>query len=121
MEQEIWIEYDRYPAGLPKRDGTRTWTRFEVSNLGNVRKWSGRTGLCKQIIPKLTGGGNGIKYLGLPTNRNKYVHRLVAQYFVPNPDGLCCVMHLDGDRTNNHWTNLEWASKSTIRRNANRV
>jgi hypothetical protein len=120
MEQEIWIEYDRYPAGLPKSDGTRTWTRFEVSNLGNVRKWSGKTGLCKQIIPKLTGGGNGVQFLGLPSNRHKYIHRLVAQHFVPNPNSCTCVMHINGDRLNNHWTNLCWATKSEVRRNANR-
>lgn len=41
-----------------------------------------------------------------------YVHRLVAQLFVPNPLNLPEVNHLDGNRLNYISTNLEWCSSS---------
>jgi len=39
-----------------------------------------------------------------------YTHRLVAQYFIPNPDNLPIVHHIDGNKTNNIYTNLQWVS-----------
>ena len=43
-----------------------------------------------------------------------YVHRLVAQAFLPNPEKLPCVRHLDGNYTNNDVSNLAWCSYSEI-------
>lgn len=37
-----------------------------------------------------------------------YVHRLIAELFVPNPTQLPCVKHKDGDVFNNDYSNLEW-------------
>lgn len=39
-----------------------------------------------------------------------YTHRVVAEYFVPNPDNLPIVHHKDGNKTNNFYKNLEWVS-----------
>lgn len=41
---------------------------------------------------------------------DKYIHRLVAEYFIPNPKGKRCVNHKDCNRANNAWYNLEWVN-----------
>lgn len=43
-------------------------------------------------------------------NRTYYVHRLIAEAFIPNPDNLPQVNHIDKDRSNNSIDNLEWCS-----------
>lgn len=46
------------------------------------------------------------------------VHRLIAITFLPNPDGLPEVDHLDTDRTNNHVNNLRWITSAANKRRA---
>lgn len=56
-------------------------------------------------------------YLYAPINYStcritKRVHRIVAEAFIPNPDNLPIVMHLDNDKKNNHVDNLKWGTIS---------
>lgn len=38
------------------------------------------------------------------------VHRIIALEYLPNPDNLPQINHLDGDKSNNSITNLEWTT-----------
>jgi hypothetical protein len=71
--------------------------------------------------------GNGYWFVGLYRRDdgrravNGYLHRLVAEAFLPNPDGLPEVNHKDGDKSNNAVSNLEWMTSSQNRFHRSRV
>lgn len=48
-----------------------------------------------------------------------YVHRLVAELFIPNPDNLPQVDHIDGNSQNNHISNLRWVTAKENCNNSN--
>ena len=50
--------------------------------------------------------------------KNRYVHRLVALAFLPNPLGKLCVNHINGHPTDNNVSNLEWATYKENTRHA---
>lgn len=93
---------------------------YEVSDGGDVRSVE-RVITCKDgrkmpIHGKVLSpgvGGNGYKIISLWKNNRvemAYVHRLVAETFIDNPEGKPTVNHKDGDRLNNQVSNLEWAT-----------
>lgn len=91
---------------------SETWKKidgfdgYSVSDSGLVMNT--RTG--KILKPK--SAGKGYQNVCLPGGRYHYIHRLVAQAFITNKDGLPQVNHIDGDKKNNAATNLEWCSAS---------
>lgn len=90
--------------------------RYQVSNYGNVKSLNYRSSTNKAQIMKTRITKSGYVTVMLGKERNQpSVHVLVAKAFIPNPDNLPCVNHIDGNKTNNCVTNLEWVSQSENR------
>lgn len=95
---------------------------YEVNELGQVRSvdriverkdGSTRKRNSKELKPAIDKGG----YAMVELNKNGIskmmkVHRLVADAFLPNPDNLPEVHHLNHDRKDNRAHNLAWVSRS---------
>jgi hypothetical protein len=85
---------------------------YEVSNTGKVASLNyNSTKQRKLLVPqKCT---NGYFFVMLSRNHKqkmKYIHRLVAEAFVPNPNGLPQVNHLNENKRDNRTENLQWVS-----------
>lgn len=68
--------------------------------------------------PEYMSGIPAYKYVSLPDKNNstgwqiKRVHILVAKTYIPNPDNLPMVNHIDENKLNCHVDNLEWCTRS---------
>lgn len=74
------------------------------------RVWSYRRKKFKSIAD----GNHGYQQLQLSVNgvhKNVYIHRLVAEAFIPNPYNLPEVNHKDENKRNNSVDNLEWCNR----------
>lgn len=82
-------------------------TRYEVSNLGAVRRTNGQA-----LNPWPNHDGYMlVRLTKLPRRVIYRVHRLVALAFIPNPGGKPSINHLDHCRQNNRAGNLEWCTQ----------
>ena len=114
---EIWKAVEGY-------DGI-----YEVSNLGQVRSLDryvpalcNRNGEIRNYLRrgkvlkqrKVFGGYMVVSFTvsETGTHENRFVHRLVAQAFVPGYREDLDVNHKDEDKTNNRADNLEWVTQS---------
>lgn len=90
---------------------------YVVSNLGNVRSLSSG----KLLKPDTCAGY--LRYRLSKENHAKHcrAHRLVAEAFLPNPERLPQVNHVNGDRSDNRVENLEWCTGSANQLHSRRV
>jgi hypothetical protein len=67
----------------------------------------------KEKICNIGKAGYKQVHIKIPNKSKMYtVHRLVAKYFVPNPNKYNVVHHIDGNKLNNNYKNLEWTTQS---------
>jgi len=93
---------------------------YYISNLGNVycdlgkgnRNKANRINMYKIKPRKTKQGYCRVCVRQISTNKRKdlYIHRLVAIYFISNPENKRYVNHKDCKRDNNKVTNLEWVT-----------
>lgn len=107
-QEEIWRIYPEFNF-------------IEVSNLGRVRskdryvpsknggKRLARGHVLKQYRER--GGYMRVKFKVNGETKSILVHRAVAICYIPNPDNLPEVNHIDNNRTNNTVSNLEWCTR----------
>lgn len=97
--EEIWKKIEGY-------DGD-----YLISNLGRVKSYyNNKESILKQSIDR-----RGYYRVSLSKNSIKKtfsIHRLVSTAFIENKDNKLTVNHLDGIKTNNQVTNLQWATNS---------
>lgn len=111
MNKEEWRDIDGY-EGL-----------YQVSSFGRVRgidrivnnpkyKHTGMTIKSKLLHQYKVNGYLRTQLYKNSGYKNIFVHRLVAKAFIPNEDGKKFVNHLDGNKHNNNYANLEWCTRS---------
>jgi len=88
--EEIWA-----PVPLHERYEASTFGRVRLANSGAIKPDSGHNQGYRSIYL------DGIKML---------VHRVIAATFLPNPDHLPQVDHIDQDKSNNNLSNLRYAT-----------
>jgi len=123
---ERWQLFGTTHASNPKRTmkgqlSDKTLERYWwISDHGRVKVTTNYNDIVKWPKLSLT-GGQRTQYLAISNNNliEKYVHRLVARFFIglpPETGERMTVNHIDGNKLNNHYTNLEWITyKQNIR------
>lgn len=82
-------------------------------NLGKGNRNKNKTVDMYKIKPRLCKNGYLRVYMRqTSTNKrvDRYIHRLVAENFIHKPEGMNIVNHLDTNRQNNNYHNLEWTN-----------
>lgn len=93
--------------------------RYEVSNFGNIRSLdrvvtdvNGKIRKVKGRDMKKTVNNAGYYVVNIGKGNLQLVHRLVGEAFIYNDrDDRDCINHIDGNKLNNHHSNLEWVTK----------
>lgn len=104
LETEIWKEVENYPD-------------YDIRSYGRVKSYKRSNGR----LMSLSSDGQGYLKVNFDIggkNKSIKVHRLVASAFLKEVKGKNYVNHKDGNKKNNHISNLEWVTPSENTRHA---
>ncbi len=79
--------------------------KYVINEYGQVRP----VGSHRMLVGTIDKKG----YVSVSLGETHYVHNLVAAVFLTNPDNKPILEHIDGNRSNNHYTNLRWVTEHT--------
>lgn len=84
---------------------------YKVTSYGGIWKLGADGNVIKQVSIYREGSA----YVRIPLRKDgrrkwHYTHRLVAEAFIPNPLNRPIINHIDGDKFNSRFDNLEWVT-----------
>jgi hypothetical protein len=86
---------------------------YSITAQGDVISHGGKSNHKQDIVLKPSYDKDGYRHVALKHNKHtKYfrICRLVALHFIANPNGYPVVNHIDENKSNDNFTNLEWAT-----------
>jgi len=85
------------------------FSKYEISEDGNVMSFNIKG--IKPIVPNISRGYLRVAiYNDKGIRKSMYVHRLVGLTYIPLIEGKDCINHIDGNKFNNYFKNLEWVT-----------
>jgi hypothetical protein len=87
------------------------YTRYEVSSLGRIRSLIGVPKILKTNSIN-NGGYASVILCENGKNTRHTIHRLVGKAFIPNPDDLPQIDHINHNRLDNSVSNLRWVTST---------
>ena len=108
MTEEVWRDIRGYEGSYQVSDQGRVRSLPRLSSDG---RRIGGTYLRGSTANR--GGRRQVKLMSDGSYVARYVTRLVAEAFVPNPNGLRSVRHINGDQLDDRAENLEWCDQPT--------
>lgn len=120
MEIEIWKDVIGY-EGL-----------YQISSLGNIKTYdkkvwnvsANKFSIFKSKVLKQKTTFSGYKRIGLVKNKKQkfyFIHRILAFAFIENTFNKPFINHIDGIKTNNTISNLEWCTQSENEKHAHKI
>lgn len=90
--------------------------QYQISNLGNIKNSKGQLLVIGKR--KSNSGYIQVRLYDGSKYHYRYLHRLIATTFIPNPNNYRTVNHINGNKIDNKVPNLEWASDEAQQRHA---
>lgn len=113
INSERWLDLTNFPN--EEWEYIRGFENlYQISNFGRVKSFNKRKSKFGKILRARVDKKGYIHYA---LKKNKIAkelkaHRLVAQTFIKNEDNKPQVNHIDGNKINNYYKNLEWCTNS---------
>ena len=84
---------------------------YQIGTDGSI--WSLRASVPKRLKPQVkTNGYFTVTLYNKNLKKKCYIHRLVAETFISNPNNYPCINHKDENKSNNNVSNLEWCTNA---------